>query len=96
MAALGSRGRRRKSRSYDKAPLAIAGGGGEVIAGFPLVFGEVYEWPLFRVGVVASTRYKVGDSGILVLGTARTSHQDPASAPMIRGIRSVRVSISPV
>jgi len=38
-----------------------------LIVGFPLVFNKVYSWPLFRSGIVASTRYNVDNSSILLL-----------------------------
>lgn len=38
-----------------------------LIVGFPLVFDKVYEWPLFRGGIIASTRYNYENSSILIL-----------------------------
>ena len=38
-----------------------------LIFGFPLVFHKVYMWPLFRSGIIASTRYAFEDSSLLVL-----------------------------
>jgi len=38
-----------------------------LVVGFPLVFNKVYSWPLFRSGIVASTRYNIENSAILVL-----------------------------
>jgi len=38
-----------------------------IIAGFPLVFDKVYTWPLFRRGVIASTRFHYEDTSIMVL-----------------------------
>lgn len=37
------------------------------IAGFPLVFDQVYPYPLVRRGAVASTRYQYDDEPIIVL-----------------------------
>jgi S1-C subfamily serine protease len=41
-----------------------------VLLGFPLVFDQVYVWPLLRTGVVASTSYSYQGSSILVLDLA--------------------------
>lgn len=38
-----------------------------LITGFPLVFEKIYHWPLFRRGIIASTRYKYQDSRVIVL-----------------------------
>jgi len=38
-----------------------------LIIGFPLVFERIYHWPLFRRGIIASTRYKYQDSRVIVL-----------------------------
>ena len=38
-----------------------------LIIGFPLVFEKIYHWPLFRRGIIASTRYKYQDSRVIVL-----------------------------
>jgi len=38
-----------------------------LVVGFPLVFNKVYSWPLFRSGIIASTRYKYQNSSILIL-----------------------------
>ena len=38
-----------------------------IIGGFPLVFGEVYIWPLFRRGAISSTRYSYQKASVFVL-----------------------------
>jgi S1-C subfamily serine protease len=38
-----------------------------LITGFPLVFEKIYHWPLFRKGIIASTRYTYQDSRVLLL-----------------------------
>jgi S1-C subfamily serine protease len=38
-----------------------------LITGFPLVFERIYHWPLFRRGIIASTRYKHQNSRVIVL-----------------------------
>lgn len=38
-----------------------------LIVGFPLVFGKVYSWPLFRNGIIASTHYKIDSFPMLIL-----------------------------
>ena len=38
-----------------------------LIIGFPLVFEKIYHWPLFRRGIIASTRYTYQDSRVIVL-----------------------------
>ena len=38
-----------------------------LITGFPLVFEKIYHWPLFRRGIIASTRYKYQDNRVIVL-----------------------------
>jgi len=38
-----------------------------LITGFPLVFEKIYHWPLFRRGIIASTRYKHQNSRVIVL-----------------------------
>lgn len=38
-----------------------------LVIGFPLVFERIYHWPLFRRGIIASTRYKYQDSRVIVL-----------------------------
>ena len=38
-----------------------------LIFGFHLVFDKVYMWPLFRSGIIASTRYNFENSSLLVL-----------------------------
>lgn len=38
-----------------------------LITGFPLVFDKIYHWPLFRRGIIASTRYKYRHSRVIVL-----------------------------
>jgi S1-C subfamily serine protease len=50
-------------------PIGKAGeiGDAVLIAGFPLVFDKVYSWPLFRRGIIASTRYSYEGGKILVL-----------------------------
>ena len=38
-----------------------------LVTGFPLVFDKIYHWPLFRRGIIASTRYQHRNSRVIVL-----------------------------
>ncbi|HWR83246.1 MAG TPA: serine protease [Candidatus Deferrimicrobium sp.] len=38
-----------------------------IMAGFPVIFGEVHSIPLFRKGIISSTRFNIDNSPILIL-----------------------------